>query len=125
MKVLVYGTLKRGFFNNPWILESGGKYIEDVYIEIPDVSMYELHGNYPFPALIETGETTPFHAELWKVEHLDYLDRLESYPEFYDRCKVEFEGITAWIYYCPISNLLHDDFKSFSPLQNWEHLTNV
>lgn len=96
MKVIVYGTLKRGYFNHRVISMAEGNFIKEVTVH--NVSMYS-YGPYPV-ALLD--EPCQIKGELFEVKNIGPLDRLEGYPDFYDRSQVATtEGDMAWIYHAP------------------------
>lgn len=92
--VLAYGSLKKNQGNHQWMKAAGGKYIADITI---NGSMFN-YGYYPVID-INTGDT--IHCELYEVESLAPLDRLESYPGFYDRSQVDTPYGLAWVYHIP------------------------
>lgn len=82
MKVVVYGTLKRGYGNN--VVLGGSKFIESVVIK-----GYKLY-NSGFP-VARPSEGDSISGELWEVdsEHtLRNLDRLEGEGRMYIRTTV-------------------------------------
>lgn len=91
-KVAVYGSLKEGFGNHR-LLTTSEKVGEDW---VDGWTMYSLGG---FPAIVE-GDGS-IKVEIYEVddETFSRLDRLEGYPSFYDRKKVETSEGAAWIYY--------------------------
>lgn len=111
MNVLVYGSLKKGRPLN-YLLKSydklypehkpcKGVYIGCYELTIPDCSLHRVirYGSFAFPALVQTGKTEKFVAELWSVSSLNDLDQAEGYPNFYDRMRVSFRDTIAWMYY--------------------------
>lgn len=77
-KVLVYGSLKRGFGNHRVMEAAGGKHIGAHTLSGFD--MYSLGG---FPAIVR-GEGR-VECEVYSVDSLEPLDRLEGHPTFYKR----------------------------------------
>jgi gamma-glutamylcyclotransferase (GGCT)/AIG2-like uncharacterized protein YtfP len=93
--VLSYGTLKKGHPNHRVMQMAGGKYIADTTIN------GSMHSYGAFPVIdINTGST--IHCELYEVENLAPLDRLEGFPSFYFRSIVKTScGRDAWVYHIP------------------------
>lgn len=94
INVFVYGSLKKGFGNHKHHLEDQ-RFVKNVTIEGFD--MYSIGA---FPAIVD-GEGT-IQGEMYKVsiEAFKSLDRLEGYPNHYDRKLVKCTtGEEAWIYY--------------------------
>jgi len=108
MKVIVYGSLKRGFYNNRWFPEDSfpedSKYIEDV--KLKGYTMVSL-GSYP--GILDTlDKSRVVVGELWEVPRMDSLDALEGNGRFYTRYLRQYEndeGINdeAWVYILPAS----------------------
>lgn len=93
--VAVYGTLKEGFGNHR-LLKNTEKLGE--FKTNPIFTMLHLGG---FPAIIEDGSTEIF-CEIYNVTENDVLkslDRLEGYPNFYNRKTIDTPWGKAWIYY--------------------------
>ncbi len=90
--VAVYGSLKRGFHNNPILSTSTFKGVD----VIEGWNMVSLGA---FPGIFK-GEGV-VHIEVYEVEEeeMERLDRLEGYPTFYNRTQVDTEHGKAWIYY--------------------------
>lgn len=90
-RLMVYGTLKRGFGNNRLI--EGAPFIADATIR---GTMYSMGG---FPAVSLHGDTD-VHGEIFDVtdEQLARCDQLEGHPRWYLRQKVETSAGPAWIY---------------------------
>ena len=81
MKLLAYGSLKRGFLNEPLLADQ--KFLGKCVIADPDYKLYEIHGNFVFPALVaakEAGTGYQVYGELYDVSEkcLTVLDRLEG-----------------------------------------------
>lgn len=94
-KVLVYGTLRKGFSNHSLLVDS--KFVGRRSVL---GTMYSLGG---FPAVVLSG-AGQVNCELYEVDEntLRRLDRLESHPVFYQRVPVptlESGGTEApWMY---------------------------
>ena len=95
-KVFVYGTLKMGFGNHR-LLENSELLGEET--TDPRYTMVSLGG---FPGVLKGGNTK-IHGEVYAVNELTmkHLDRLEGYPNFYNRKTIETKYGDAWIYYLP------------------------
>jgi gamma-glutamylcyclotransferase (GGCT)/AIG2-like uncharacterized protein YtfP len=93
MKVLVYGTLKKGYSNHHFMFKS--KYIKNTEIK---GSLYLKKDRY-FPHLILKGEDL-IECEIYEVSEncLTYLDRLEGHPNFFERKELEIENEKMFIY---------------------------
>lgn len=96
----VYGSLKRGFLFNS-VLGDAEFVGED---KIEGFDMYNLG---TFPAAIKNKDSeTPLSLEVFKTDDpgiLDALDRLEGYPDFYNKGRYEtVSGQVVTMYY--ISN---------------------
>ena len=92
MKVFVYGSLKRGFHNNPVL--DGAR-----FIRADKVRGYLLHDLGSYPAAVPCIGDSEIHGELYEVDNLARLDSLEGYPSFYDRQRKLVGGCFAWVYY--------------------------
>lgn len=90
--VFVYGTLKSGGRLNPGLIHAGGTICGEAKILSKGYVMRSL-GGYPALQKVADGSGTYIHGELWVVsaEGIATLDRIESYPNFYNR-----ELITVW-----------------------------
>lgn len=98
MYVFVYGTLKLGYLNNYLLVDSKGKFIKNSILTSDlGFSMIDV-GFYPI-LLSESEEPTKIYGEVWEVEHLDYLDNLEHYPDYYNRKKIKVDGYSCWVYF--------------------------
>ena len=95
--VFVYGTLKKGFSNHVVMESAGGKLVAETTIPAKQFRMLDLGA---FPALHKSKSGPAIHGEVYECERLAPLDRLEGYPSFYDRERVELaSGHTAWVYF--------------------------
>jgi gamma-glutamylcyclotransferase (GGCT)/AIG2-like uncharacterized protein YtfP len=93
--VFVYGTLKKGYSNHR-LLEGATCFGE---AEVRDYSMVDGPGfPYAFPKTHSWVK-----GEVYEVDDLGPLDRLEGYPGFYNRSKVIAQtgmgGMECWIYH--------------------------
>lgn len=111
MKVVVYGTLKKGYGNNRLLCNA--KYIQE-YV-IPGYKLYDCG----FP-VASPQEDSAVLGELWEIspddnQTIQWLDRLEAEGRMYNRIEVEentfmyvgnppywnnFKGLTE----CPSNN---------------------
>ena len=97
--VAVYGSLRQGHGNHRLL---AGYECLATELSVPEFTMHSLGG---FPALTK-GEF-PVVIELYKVDALTFksLDRLEGYPNFYNRREILTSRGNAWVYY--INDLSH------------------
>lgn len=96
-KLFVYGTLKKGYHNHH-VLGNNAKFIGEA-----TVNRVRLYGGPGFPYAIYTGVGSHhITGELYEVPDLVSCDRLEGYPNHYDRLNMPcYEGVfthMAWIY---------------------------
>jgi gamma-glutamylaminecyclotransferase len=84
MKIVVYGSLRKGFGNHR--LLEGSTFLGNV-LTAPSYTMIGLGG---FPGVIALGSTA-IKGEMYEVddETLRDLDRLESHPDWYCRTPIE------------------------------------
>lgn len=103
--VMVYGTLKKGFYNHKWMEDAGGKFIDTA---ITTDSVYDMVGvsNDAYPGVVSGDKK--IGGEIYEVPYygiIQVLDMLEGYPTMYDRgfISVELqsskEKVDALIYY--------------------------
>jgi len=98
--VFVYGTLKKGNSRrglNRWNV--GATFIGDAVTADAKFDLYDLGA---FPAVGLNGENH-ISGEVWSVDDatLEDLDRIEGYPDFYNRIEVNTTQGRAWMYYIP------------------------
>lgn len=111
MKVFAYGTLKQGFGNHGRMLDAGGTLVARDVIPAGQFRMISLGA---FPGLLVTDDGPPIVGEVYDVQTMKPLDRLEGYPHFYDRTEVTTEsGTKCWVYY------LHDNDGEAIPSGEW------
>lgn len=91
--VFAYGSLKYGFGNH--YLLSGSKLLGSLETQ-PVFTMYDLGA---YPAVTESGSCT-IHGEVYEVapDTFSEIDRLEGYPDFYNRIQITTPYGLAWIY---------------------------
>ena len=95
--VFVYGTLKRG--NSQRGLDRWGSGVEYIGPATTSHSSYSLWSLGAFPAA-SLGDAR-ISGEVWSVDNetLADLDRIEGYPDFYNRIEVSTSKGKAWMYY--------------------------
>lgn len=95
MNIFVYGTLKKNFPNHKCIELSNGKYLGKTFLR--GYKMYSL-GAFPvivpYDNILETVQ-----GEVYTVDNLTILDRLEGYPHFYNRKIVYTIFGETWVYF--------------------------
>lgn len=91
--LFTYGTLMRGELNE--YLLDGAKFLGVAQTK-PTYSLLSIPGNYPFPALMEGGNTAVV-GEVYEVpiEARDMMDRIEGHPYNYCRKPVALEWAQA------------------------------
>jgi gamma-glutamylcyclotransferase (GGCT)/AIG2-like uncharacterized protein YtfP len=93
MRVFVYGTLKKGFHN--------ALYLENARFlgEFTTDSIYSMYNFGTYPAVGEFGKTA-IEGEVYEISQaqLESIDRLEWYPEFYQRVMIKTSFGGAWMY---------------------------
>ena len=106
----VYGSLlsggngsKEGALGNHRVL-AGAKFLGE-HITEPAFKMLNLGS---FPGVVEDG-ATKILGEVYEITDyiFERLDRLEGYPSFYGRKKIDTEFGKAWIYLLPDSGYLN------------------
>lgn len=104
-KYAVYGSLRRGMHNHSVL--SGAKLI-DVTETQDEFKMVSLGS---FPAVIPGNKSVKI--ELYETDSPEIkknLDRLEGYPDFYNRKKILLKnGMKAWIYILNDKDMIDDD----------------
>ena len=97
LKVAVYGSLRRGMGNHRLLETSKLLSTETIQANFRMVDM----GSYP--GLIESEEPNDIVIEVYEVTPDTYkrIERLESYPAFYDRKNVTTTEGEVGIYYLP------------------------
>jgi gamma-glutamylaminecyclotransferase len=111
IRVLVYGTLKKGHSNHILLEEAGAQFIG--YDSVTgDFTMYDM-GAIPAVVDSEAGQPNKIRGELWAIdpEGLASLDLLEGHPNFYQRRKLwtDVHGRRAWMYFMMIPDYLPKD----------------
>jgi len=97
-KVFVYGTLKKDNSTRGLNLWSDATYVGDAVTH----DQFNLWDMGSFPAVTLKGNAS-ISGEVWEVsdEVFESLDRIEGYPEFYERTEIETAYGKAWMYYIP------------------------
>lgn len=84
-RIFVYGTLLAGFGNHRLISQQGGQFVGEAVL--PGFELFSFGG---FPGIRRTDrEGSVVHGEVWNVEDIAPLDRLEGHPNFYLRTPVD------------------------------------
>jgi gamma-glutamylcyclotransferase (GGCT)/AIG2-like uncharacterized protein YtfP len=94
-KVFVYGTLLQGEPNYHVMERSEGRLVGMAELQAK-MEMLDLRA---YPMLVKSEGTNIIEGEVYEVETLEHLDRLEGYPSFYDREQVRTSEGVAWVYY--------------------------
>lgn len=110
-KVMLYGSLKKGFYNNP-VLPKGSRFIKNVKSK----AGYTMISLGAYPGVIAKGSGTVY-GELWDIPDIKPLDKLEGNGRFYTRYEHGFEDDDgneekAWIYLLPDNHKLLNVIKS-------------
>lgn len=109
MLVFAYGTLRAGESNAHFLAQAiwQGRY------RLPDG--YRLYDLGAYPAAIEDAGGGGLTGEVYAIDdvQLAALDRLEEYPEEYDRVCVTTPWGEAWLY---VYNAALDDALDQAPL---------
>ena len=96
MKLVVYGTLKRGYHNNRnWL--SNAKFLKEV--TVPGYKLKYSSGTSGFPVAFPS-ENDSIRGEMFEVSPTDILgtDRLEANGYMYDRTVVHQEEDRFFLY---------------------------
>jgi len=93
--VFVYGTLKEGFDNHIVMMESNGVLVSKP-ARMPYFNMYD-QGYFP-AAVCTDSKNDVIYGEIYSVDSLAPLDRLEGYPTHYDRVQVDTQYGKVWVY---------------------------
>ncbi len=115
-KVFVYGTLKSGgSIRGLNQFGDGAVIIGKAVTTYPDYEMLDLGA---FPGVFKGG-TYKIQGEVWAVddEVMDDLDRIEGYPDFYQREQTLTTHGKAWMYY-----LARDAWTGIQNVPNSPHI---
>ena len=101
MKVFVYGSLKRGYWNSTILMDS-----EFLFKATTVDSVYDMFDLGSFPAVVKDGDSK-IEGEVYKIKGrtIQMLDALEGNGSFYNREEILVtdgnKEVSAWIYiYC-------------------------
>jgi len=104
MKIMVYGTLKRGYWNNR--LLDGAMFIGEALTNKP----YTMTGN-GIPFIHPNKEGLPVKGEVYEIDvnkHLHNLDRLEGHPHTYTRTTIDVQMLDCGtVHKADIYEMLH------------------
>jgi gamma-glutamylaminecyclotransferase len=96
--LFVYGTLIEGYNNHYLIQEAKGRKIGKGHTKLKYSMVVPS-----FPIALRNPKRYVIQGELYEVETLDRIDRLEGHPQWYKRyqIKVVVDGVehTAWMYF--------------------------
>lgn len=98
LKIFSYGTLMSGMTRNFIMKEVGGKKTKEASLD-----GYRLYANIDHPTMREE-EGYSVVGELWEFASatrepvIDYLDRIEGYPDYYTRKEIKIDGEEVLIY---------------------------
>jgi gamma-glutamylcyclotransferase (GGCT)/AIG2-like uncharacterized protein YtfP len=88
----VYGTLKKGHPNH--------QVIDDAeYLGQEAIKGWAMYSLGYFPCIVPMKLSGQVVVEVYKVPDLARADRLEGYPNFYDRVQVPTSHGDAWVYF--------------------------
>lgn len=95
LRVAVYGSLKRGFYNHHYLHTA---VFEGKNQTAPDYTMIDL-GDYPG---VVSGGQTSIQVEIYRVSPrvLSQLDRLEGVPQVYRRTSITLPDLRSAFFYC-------------------------
>lgn len=85
MLIMVYGTLKKGYWNNR--LLSGAEFVGEALTK----KTYTMHG-HGVPFINPDRDGLPVKGEVYRIDekrHLPDLDRLEGHPNTYTRTTID------------------------------------
>ena len=113
-KIAVYGSLRQGMYNHPLLGES--KLLVTTEVNLP----FKMVSLGSFPALKMDNELHPIVIEIYEVDEPTYkrVERLEGYPNFYDKFSFLYDNEDVEIYYIQqeAGNVLH--IKDWVKYQN-------
>jgi gamma-glutamylcyclotransferase (GGCT)/AIG2-like uncharacterized protein YtfP len=113
IKLFVYGSLMRGFFNHYYL--NGAIFLREDATK-PCCSLYNL-GEYP--GLLKEGKMA-VKGEVYLIDNdiLAYVDTLEEYPDVYIREEIELESSDFVITYF-IKKDTPEFERSFEIFESW------
>jgi len=91
--LFVYGSLKRGCYNNYLLTQGGAKFLGEC--KIAGYELYTTHGYFPY--MVESNNSSKVKGELWEVPEETYqrIRRMELGAGYVE---VEKEGIIFYVY---------------------------
>lgn len=125
-----YGTLRYGLHN--WNL-----YLREAcYLKTTKISGFELYHNGSFPYAVEqdfkgrsqdTYSLPQIVVDLFQIDALmlENCDRLEEYPQHYNRKKVRVGSEMAWIYFVTDTFFLKPQLQGPIPSGDWKDVCCV
>ena len=113
-KVFVYGTLKKGGAIRGLDGQPGAELVGDAVTTDSEYSLFDLGA---FPAVGIKGKNK-IKGEVWEVSDQIFasLDRIEGYPDFYDRKQISSSKGNTWIYYIPGIEQEHDIYRDITKI---------
>ena len=113
MFVFVYGSLKKGFKYH-YLIENNSVFIGEAKTKDKySMSEYKDHG-YPF---LSKKECSQIYGELYEIECIDDLDKLEGVPTHYYRDQMEI--ICSDIKYKAEAYFLVEDIEIDNNINKW------
>lgn len=108
IRVLVYGTLKKGHSNHILLEQAKADFLG--YDSI--TGKYNMFDMGSIPATMESESKNRIRGELYAIspDGLAALDMLEGHPNFYARRKLwtDLNARRAWVYMLKAKNYLHE-----------------
>jgi len=94
MLVAVYGSLRKSLHNHRLLEEA-------TFLGTTTTSGFTMYSLGGFPYLTPSDNTNPITIEVYDVTEREFanLDRLEGFPNFYNRKLIPTEFGEAWIYF--------------------------
>lgn len=117
--IAVYGTLKRGGSNEHVLEADNGIFVGAGTTK----AKYTMFGGWGFPRVIDSGRPlSNIHVEVYEVDSMDNMDRLEGHPDFFCRKPTRVvlssgKVVDVWMYFHP-----HIEESEHTPVQldgNW------
>jgi gamma-glutamylcyclotransferase (GGCT)/AIG2-like uncharacterized protein YtfP len=115
-KVFVYGTLKSGGAIRGLDGQPGAELLGDAVTTDSSYTLFDLGS---FPAVGLKGNNK-IKGEVWEIDEEIFasLDRIEGYPDFYNRKQVETNKGTVWMYYIPGIEEEHHIYRDIAKIDN-------
>jgi len=115
-KVFVYGTLKTGGAIRGLDGQKGAKLVGDAVTTDARYSLFDLGS---FPAVGLKGDNK-IKGEVWEVDEEVFasLDRIEGYPDFYDRKQVSTNKGKVWMYYLPRIEQEYNIYRDITKIES-------